>query len=266
MINIITTHFGDDFYIKALIKNLYEVQLLPQNMLYIINNSTQELIIRDKRIRILKFVNDLTDSRQHAAGLNMSIKKIYQLEGEKRFLVLDSDVLLKKNYDWHRYFISQSAHFDATLALERGSRVLTHPCFMYLDGIQPQDIDFLDGSNEFSFDTGRLIGYKLSKKYRVNKLSAEKNRQIKLGDFYQNGLIFHLGSASLAYMPSRVSKNSINRKLGINLRKQIHLEMLDKFIVSKRKKFKIFSVAIILTIPFIIKSKQSLKKVGQKFN
>lgn len=266
MINIISTHFGDDFYIKALIKNLYEAQLLPQNVLHIINNSSQELIIKDKSIRILKFVNDLTDSRQHAFGLNMCIKKIHQVGDENRFLILDSDVLLKKNYDWRQYFISQSAQFDATLALEHGSRVLTHPCFMYLDGVQPQDIDFLDGSNEFGFDTGRLIGYKLSKKYRVNKLSAEQYRQIKLGDFYQNGLIFHLGSASLAYIPSRVAKNSINRNLGINLRKQIHLEMLNKFTVSKKNKFKIFSVAIIHTIFFIIKSKLNSKNVGQKFN
>lgn len=255
MINIISTHFGDDFYIKALIANLYNAKMLPENKLHIINNSIQDLVIEDKNIKIWKFKNNLTDSRQHAFGLNQCTKQLLQQEDSKKILILDSDVLLQKNFDWHRYFISQSEKFNATLALQVGSRVLTHPCFMYLDNVSSEDIDFLDGSYEFGFDTGRLIGYQLSKKYTVNKLHADKNKQIQIGDFYQNGSIFHLGSASLAYLATRVAKNSINRTLGINLRKQIFLAMLENFSISKIKKIQIYLAAITGSIPFKLNSK-----------
>ena len=264
MINVISTHYGDDFYIKALISNLYDTKILPENTLYVVNNSIQDLVIEDKNIKILRFENNLVGSRQHAFGLNQCIRQLSEKESSSKLLILDSDVLLQLNVDWHQYFINLSEQFDATLAFEYGSNVLTHPCFMYLDGINSNDIDFLDGSYEFGFDTGRLIGYKLSKKYRVNKLFASRNKQIKLGDFYQNGSIFHLGSASLAYMPSRVTKNSITRMLGINLRKQIYLSMLEKFSISKGKKIQIFLVAITASMPFIFKSKLELIKVKLK--
>jgi|694.fasta_scaffold58727_1 hypothetical protein len=258
MINIISTHFGDDFYIKALIRNLYEVKLLPQNKLYIINNSSQELIIEDKNIIILKFVTPFTGGLQHSVGLNLCIKKVLKKEGKGKILVLDSDVILKKNIDWNQFFLSQSKIFNATLAMEYGSRVLTHSCFMYFDGVKIGDIDFLDGSYNFGFDSGRLIGYNLSKKYKVNKLFGERQKRLRFGDFYLNCSVFHLTSASLSYMPSRVVKNSFNRLLGINLRKQIYLVMSDKFTISKSAKIKIYFVAIFSSFQLILKSKFNL--------
>jgi hypothetical protein len=227
MLNIITTHFGSDYYVKTLIKNLHEAQLLPRNKLWIIDNSNSLEISYDC-CEVLYFPSIFVGSESHIFGLN-SMLRIAPKNNENKYLILDSDVLLSKHFDWEIELDRMTGDIGALLALDPSSKVLTHPCFMYFSGIDPSEIDFSAGFDGFGFDTGRLIGYHLSKKYNVRKLHAVKKQGVPLGWFYWEERIFHIGSASLAFMESRIKRNKISRLFGIYYRMYIFEQISDKF-------------------------------------
>jgi hypothetical protein len=230
MINIITTHFGNEYYIKTLIKNLYETQLLPNNKLWIIDNS-ESLKIDFYNCEVLRFPNTYQGGENHIFGLN-NIFSVIPKTLENKYLVLDSDILLIKNFNWEVELDLITGSAGALLAIDPAHRALTHTCFMYFSGIEPSEIDFSAGFKEFGFDTGRLIGYHLSKKYNVKKLPISKKRGVPLGWFYWEERVFHLGSASLPYMESRIKQNKISRLFGIHYRRYIFEQISKKFEIS----------------------------------
>lgn len=227
MINIITTHFGSDYYIKSLIKNLRENQLLPRNKLWIIDNSNS-LKIDSSHCEVVRFPNSYVGSQNHIFGLK-NIFKVIPKNHENKYLILDSDISLSKNFDWEMELDLALGGIGALLALDPAHRALTHPCFMYFSGIDSNEIDFSAGYNEFGFDTGRLIGYHLAKKYHVGKLHASKKKGVPLGWFYWDERIYHIGSASLAYMKSRTERDKISRLFGIYYRRYIFEQISNKF-------------------------------------
>jgi len=227
MINIITTHFGSEYYVKTLIKNLFEAQLLPKNKLWIIDNSNSLEIDYDC-CEVHRFPNTYVGSENHIFGLNNMLRTIPENSANK-YLILDSDVLLLKHFDWEIELDRMAGNIGALLAMDPSSKVLTHPCFMYFSGVDCSEIDFSAGFNEFGFDTGRLIGYHLSKKYNVKKLHATKKNNVPLGHFYWEERIFHMGSASLAYMARRIKADKISRIFGIHYRRYIFAQIYSKF-------------------------------------
>ena len=230
MINIITTHFGSEYYIKTLIKNLHEARLLPKNKLWIIDNSNT-LEINYDCCEVIRFPNTYVGSENHIFGLNSMLRTIPE-NFENKYLILDSDVLLLKQFDWEIELDRMVGKIGALLALVPTSKVLTHPSFMYFSGVNPNEIDFSAGFSEFGFDTGRLIGYHLSKKYNVKKLHASKKNHVPLGHFYWEERIFHMGSASLAYMARRIKTDKISRIFGIYYRKYIFAQIFNKFEIT----------------------------------
>ena len=253
MINIITTHFGDEYYIRTLIKNLHETHLLPKNKLWIVDNS-YSLKITDFNCEVITFKNSYTGSANHFFGMNNAMRKMPE-NNQNKYLVLDSDVLLSKYFDWETELDLMTGMTGALLAMDPSSGVLSHPCFMYFSGINPSEIDFSSGHYEFGFDTGRLIGYHLSKKYNVKKLHATKKSHVPLGFFYWEEKIFHIGSASLAYMPNRIKTDRVSRIFGIHYRKYLFAQIFSKFEVTLISLLFIRVKCIVKTLRYAIQVK-----------
>lgn len=243
---ILTVHFGDELYVRGLIRNLNEVGLMPNSKLFIIDNSNS-LSIDYENCEVLKFENSFTASKQHGYSLNKGLARI-RFDNFQHILVLDSDVVLQSR-DWLNWIVEVSQKFDAVLAIQEGSKYLTHPCFMYLKLSAGGNLDFLEGLDEFGVDTGRLIGYKLSINYKVMKLYPRKSRNMAVGYFYLNDSIFHLTSASLPYLNSRLN-NGFRRVVGILLRQEIYLKILNQ---KKLRRFGIFLIYLKVFLIFPIK-------------
>lgn len=235
-LNILSAHYGDDFYIKKLISNLYEVGILPLYKLWIIDN-TFKLDLSDPACEIIRFENKLEANQQHAYSLNQAIDFL-NLRKVKKLLLLDSDIILSTNRNWLNWLNIVTKDYDAVVAMQEGSKVLSHPCFMFFGNIDLRILNFLDGNKSFGFDTGRLVGYQLAKEYKVQKLLAVKPKWLPFGYFYSENTIFHLTSASLAYINSRLD-NGLSRAYGIKLRKNIYKSIL------KKKKIGIFNLYLL---------------------
>lgn len=202
-LTVVTCHYGDVYWVNQLL-NYFQINCYEFiDTIYVIDNSGNfevpnlNIGIDVKRIEFLKLP---PGSPQHANSLQAFLNS-FQIETPK-LLIVDSDVVFLNN-DWIDKFMWDSEH-EAHLAIQEGSRYLTHPCFNLISSQRIKFIDYTEGMSEFGFDTGRLIGLQLARnRVSVKKIYPQRYYSNSFGYSYSNESFVHATSGSVRLMPSR---------------------------------------------------------------
>jgi hypothetical protein len=250
---LLICHYGDSLYVNLAIQSIRFLH--PETHIIVIDNSANflmdsSIVLGSARVQILQPSEQVfgAASEQHASALNWAIKNV-ELNSEF-IVVMDSDSICSEPKYLSTILEDLNSKFDAIVALEAGSRSLTHPCFMVFRTSISQKLDFSLGMGEFGFDTGRLIGLQLVQLgERVKKLIATSTKQTPLGDYYPDAGVVHLKSSSLGHMKKNFKpadlywnfKQICRREiaegvfLGRNFSKTVYIKALAKLVLWRFK-------------------------------
>lgn len=170
---------------------------------YIIDNGREKNLVESDFpdfVELCRIETSLEANLQHAHTLQQFINS--SKISTNRLLILDSDIVFLSN-GWINSLLMNTA-FNAFVALQEGSRFLTHPCFILLDSQYLSILNFEEGMKEFDFDTGRLVGLQLvNSGAKVKKMPPTNYFKYGFGYTYDRESILHATSASVRYLPSR---------------------------------------------------------------
>lgn len=246
-------HFGDSLYVNLAIQSISFLH--PETQIIVLDNSgnfvTDSSIVSDSaHVEVLQTGGQTRGaaSEQHASALNWALKNLEQ--NSDFIIVMDSDLICTKPSQLKTILKDLIFGFDAIVALEAGSRSLSHPCFMVFRTSLSQKLDFALGMGEFGFDTGRLIGLQLAQLgERVKKLVAVSTKLTPHGDYYPEAGVVHLKSSSLGHMKKnfrpmdlfwnfkQISRKEIATRvfLGKNFSKTVYIKAAAKLVLWKIK-------------------------------
>jgi hypothetical protein len=205
-ITAISFHYGDRYWIDQLIQGLNLQQNESIKKIIIVDNSIeQDFFPRESNIpvEIKRFTNPFLANKQHAYSINFILQNtIFETE---RILLLDSDIVFIDSSFFSNH-LNDLSSYDAVLALQEGSRCLSHPCFNLIKTSFIKNIDFSQGMHEMNFDTGRLVGLQLSQ-VSNNILTLHPSKWFKnsFGYSYLENSFVHITSASVRQLPKRKS-------------------------------------------------------------
>jgi len=222
---LITCHYGDTYWVTSLLKSLSESS---EDLEFIVldNSGNYPNTVSSQHKLNLTVVNMTaiaqgTGSENHASSLNWALRNL-DLSGSQ-ILILDSDMVVLQESNFISNLKQLVKENECIVALQEGSKYLSHPCFMTFPKQIAKQLDFMEGMREFGFDTGRLIGLQLRKMgFLVKKVEAERNPFASIGYFYSSLGAVHLTSSSLQFLPSRLSRRNSLWFLKQIARKQIH--------------------------------------------
>lgn len=212
-ISFITTHFFDFDWTSLLVQNIVNFTETERIKEILIINQDRSLESHSilKKLDVLVRVVEYPKSEKHfeyrghdhAMVLN---RAIHDVEGDY-ICIFDSDAH-PINYSWLNVCDEIFEFYDAILALEPGSVMLTHPCFMMIKKealINP--IYFDENLFTKKVDTGRLIGKQLIKNnQRVYFASPTRAFNGLWGYFYLNLIYHHKHATFTGAEDTRISK------------------------------------------------------------
>lgn len=253
-ITVISAHFGDPSWVKYSLNTLCQNSELvthaiisDQKQIHADELDSYPALSFDAQVK-LKFKNISVisvdphqvnhSSLHHGQSLNLLIKLKIETS---HVLILDSDCFPLDN-KWEQQLIFDLQNFDVIVACDRQSNYLSHPCFMILPvKILPQ-LNFLEYSEDYWVDTGRLIGIRcLDIGLRVKMLYPQPS-QLNFGDIYVPYNFFHVGSSSFRWRPEAHQLSMSIKDLKYDFRRfvaQSHPELLLENNISWYRRVKL---------------------------
>ena len=134
-------------------------------------------------------------SLHHGQSLNALIN----LEIEtSHVLILDSDCFPLDN-KWERQLISDLVDFDVIVAGDLQGNFLSHPCFMILPVNILSRLNFIEYTETYWIDTGRLIAIRCLDMGLKVKVLFPQPGPIGFGHIFKPYNFFHVGSSSFRW-------------------------------------------------------------------
>jgi len=217
---VFSCHFGDEFWVRNLIKSINhfgkgrvnDVVIINQNrdrpgevlMLESIPGVTSVLEIPPSADQLRELGYDHGHALDSAIGLTEVVTS--------HIVVIDSDCF-PVDVTWLDF------DGDGMVAEVPGQPELSHPCFMVFPSKAKTVVNFSDGllvSETYpkTFDTGRQVGKQLRENgYDIESLSAIQGFGGRRGFFYKQGAVYHHKHGSLSSHTYSLNEAIYRRKI-----------------------------------------------------